>query len=295
MNIETTQVFPFNPNAYPFNIEIAGMTECDEPYMISRDNNYCYIMEYVVEGGGMVICDDKTYNVKKGDLFILPKGSCHKYTPENNWKKIWFNIDGILVKNLLVTYGVNNYVLFSQFEDYDLIKELYEICCSNNEIEKIMSDSAIVFFKIVQSLQKNIKRNAVVSNEGLIKAKLDKCVYEKKSIRDIAKELCISQPKLTNDFKLCYGITPYQYVLERKIEIAANLLIDSSESIHNIALDLGFVDQPSFTNRFKKVMGISPTEYRKKHIRQNTRKANFNYKKSFDDLDMPFNIVMRKH
>ena len=79
------------------------------------------------------------------------------------------------------------------------------------------------------------------------------------------------------------------------MEIAANLLIDSSESIHDIALYLRFVDQPSFTNRFKKVMGISPTEYRKQHIRQNSRKANFNYKREVDNLDMPFNIVMRKH
>lgn len=295
MNTETSQVFPFNPNAYPFNIEIAGITECDEPYMVSRENNYCYIVEYVIEGAGIVICDNKTYYVKQGDLFILPKGSYHKYTPENNWKKMWFNIDGILVKNLLVTYGVNNYVLFSQFNKFNLIQELYEIASSNKEIEQIMSDAAITFLKIVQQLQKNIKRNAVISNENLIKEKLDKCVYEKKSIKDIARELCISQPKLIKDFKLCYGITPYQYILQRKIEIAANLLIDSSESINDIATALGFVDQPSFTNRFKKVMGVSPTDYRKNHIRQNFRKANFNYKHSFDDLDMPFSIVMRKH
>ncbi len=295
MNIETSQVFPFNPNAYPFNIEIAGITECDEPYMVSRENNYCYIMEYVIEGAGTVICDDKTYNVKQGDLFILPKGSCHKYAPDDNWKKMWFNIDGILVKNLLVTYGVNNYVLFSQFNKSDLIEELYDICSSNKETEQIMSDAAITFLKIVQQLKNNVKRNAVISNESRIKEMLDKCIYEKKSISDIAKELCISQPKLIKDFKLCYGITPYQYILERKMEIAANLLIDSSESIHDIALYLRFVDQPSFTNRFKKVMGISPTEYRKQHIRQNSRKANFNYKREVDNLDMPFNIVMRKH
>lgn len=255
MNVEKTQVFPFNPSTYPFNIEIAGITECDEPYMISREKNYCYIIEYVIKGTGTVICDDKTYHVKQGDLFILPKGSCHKYAPEKNWTKMWFNVDGILIKNLLFTYGVNNIVLFSQFNNYNLIEELYEICSSNKSTEQIMSEAAITFLKIVQQLQKNLKRNAVISNESLIKEKLDKCIYEKITISDIANELCISQPKLIKDFRLCYGITPYQYILERKIEIAANLLIDSSESILNIALALGFADQPSFTNRFKKNYG----------------------------------------
>ena len=140
-----------------------------------------------------------------------------------------------------------------------------------------------------------MKRNAVVSNESLIKEKLDKCIYEKISISNIANELCISQPKLIKDFRNCYGVTPYQYILEKKIEIAANLLIDSSESILNIALALCFADQPSFTNRFKKIMGVSPTDYRKNHIRKNISKSNSNYKYNLDDMDMPFDIVMKRH
>lgn len=295
MNVEKTQVFPFNPNAYPFNIEIAGITECDEPYTISRENNYCYIIEYIVKGSGTIICDDKTYRVKQGDLFILPKGKGHRYAPDKNWTKMWFNVDGVLVKNLLFTYGVSNIVLFSQFSNYKLIEELYDICCSNKTTEQIMTESAVTFLKLVQQLQKNIKRNAVISNESLIKEKLDMCIYEKKSISDIANELCISQPKLIKDFKICYGVTPYQYILEKKIEIAANFLTDSSESILNIALSLGFADQPSFTNRFKKIVGVSPTDYRKNHIYQNICKSNFNYKHNFDNLDMPFDIVMKKH
>ena len=39
MNNEHIHTFPFNPTEFPFNIEIAGITNCDSEYTISREKS----------------------------------------------------------------------------------------------------------------------------------------------------------------------------------------------------------------------------------------------------------------
>ena len=47
MNNERINSFPFNPTEFPFNIEISGISNCDEEYTVYREKSYCYILEYI--------------------------------------------------------------------------------------------------------------------------------------------------------------------------------------------------------------------------------------------------------
>jgi AraC-like DNA-binding protein len=58
-------------------------------------------------------------------------------------------------------------------------------------------------------------------------------------------------------------ITPYQYILFRKIEKAKILLICSESTISDIAFDLGFESQSNFYQAFKKIAKLTPEHYRK--------------------------------
>lgn len=49
---ETINTFAFDPVEFPFNIEVSGITECDEVYITKRSNSYCYILEYILKGSG---------------------------------------------------------------------------------------------------------------------------------------------------------------------------------------------------------------------------------------------------
>lgn len=58
-------------------------------------------------------------------------------------------------------------------------------------------------------------------------------------------------------------VTPYQYILIRKIEKSKVLLLDESISITSIAFELGFQSYSNFINAFKKITGSTPEAYRK--------------------------------
>lgn len=66
MNNERINSFPFNPTEFPFNIEISGISNCDEEYTVYREKSYCYILEYIYEGSGTLICNGREYKVGKG-------------------------------------------------------------------------------------------------------------------------------------------------------------------------------------------------------------------------------------
>ena len=60
------------------------------------------------------------------------------------------------------------------------------------------------------------------------------------------------------------GITPYQYILRRKIEKAKALLEETSIPASDIAFELGFESYSNFCTAFKKIVMSTPDAYRKK-------------------------------
>lgn len=70
------------------------------------------------------------------------------------------------------------------------------------------------------------------------------------------------------------GVTPYQYILIRKIEKSKVLLLDESISITSIAFELGFQSYSNYINAFKKITNTTPEMYR------NIEKLNNKYSKA---------------
>lgn len=60
------------------------------------------------------------------------------------------------------------------------------------------------------------------------------------------------------------GITPYQYILRRKIERAKALLEETDIPASDVAFDLGFESYSNFCSAFKKITNSTPDNYRKK-------------------------------
>ena len=64
-------------------------------------------------------------------------------------------------------------------------------------------------------------------------------------------------------FKRTFGLSPHQYVLERRIERAKAILRDPRRSLVQVALECGFGSQAHFNTAFKAKAGVTPGTYRK--------------------------------
>lgn len=54
----------------------------------------------------------------------------------------------------------------------------------------------------------------------------------------------------------------WSYIIRRRIEMAARLLLQTNETVNEIGYSIGYETPASFSNAFKKRFGVSPAEYR---------------------------------
>jgi AraC family transcriptional regulator len=82
------------------------------------------------------------------------------------------------------------------------------------------------------------------------------------SLEDISQYLGMSCYYFARWFKQSMGVSPYQYVLQQRVEYAKRLLKQDGKPIADIALESGFSSQSQMTQHFRKLTGITPRAYR---------------------------------
>lgn len=97
-----------------------------------------------------------------------------------------------------------------------------------------------------------------------IEANLDSDVR----LSDLAAVADLSTFHFARVFKLAMGLSPYQYVQDRRIDHARALLIENKLQISELALACGFASQSHFTAAFSRMTGVSPGRYRREQRAQ---------------------------
>ena len=248
-----------------FDIEICGITYPDKRYEIMRHHSKVLCIEYVEQGIGTVKINDKIFYPQAGDSYILPLEHYHHYYSDKKkpWKKIFINIRGALVENLLYGYSLENHF---HFKGLDLSNELYSIIdLAKNETEDCTEQIIIIINSIFYKMRKFIKEQES-SNSVAEKMKeyLRINAASKFKMENLCEYISRSESQTIKIFKDSYGITPYAYFLNRKISLAKGMLLNTNLTIKQIAYSLNFTDEYYFSNVFKQKTGMSPTKYRKK-------------------------------
>jgi AraC family transcriptional regulator len=83
------------------------------------------------------------------------------------------------------------------------------------------------------------------------------------SLSALAEVAGLSPFHFSRAFKESFGLPPYRYLNERRMQIAKTFLARPDMSITQIALELGFSESSSFSTAFRKHTGFTPTDYRR--------------------------------
>ncbi len=81
------------------------------------------------------------------------------------------------------------------------------------------------------------------------------------SLQTAAKMSFMSDTYFRKLFKEDFGISPKQYIINRRIKYAASLIIAGYYSLKEISQMCGYNDYKHFSVEFKKVIGVSPSDY----------------------------------
>lgn len=123
-----------------------------------------------------------------------------------------------------------------------MIKELYRECC---ELQRNSSNSAtkIIYLEAIRYIHENFMNSI--------------------SCKSIANHINYSVSYLRYIFKKEGRCSVIQCINEIRLEKARGLLMRTSLSVTDIALNCGFGDSNYFSTAFKRKYGVSPTGYKK--------------------------------
>jgi AraC family transcriptional regulator len=82
------------------------------------------------------------------------------------------------------------------------------------------------------------------------------------TITTLAQQVGLSEYHFLRCFKQSMGLTPYQYIIKKRLEMAEKLLIKTQQSLAEIAVNCGFSSQSHMTNLFKQRLGKTPLQIR---------------------------------
>ena len=139
-----------------------------------------------------------------------------------------------------------------------------------DEIKKTTLDLSDERLKLLlQGLLAELEHQAaeVSENELVthIKTYIQQNLRWKISLQNIADHVFFSVPHIEKLFKAETGVSIIHYLIQQRVQIAKNLLMDNTIPIKEVALNSGFPDCNFFSRTFAKYVGCSPSEYRKTH------------------------------
>ena len=253
-----------NADNIPFTEARVGETKPLASYSIYRPaSEKIAVFEYIIDGEGEIFIDGEWRTARAGDFYILAPQDEQKYRscPKNPWHKIWINYLSDYMESVLLAYGVKTGIYKSEHvaEIFAQVFALRDSSLSENEIAYVVAER---LHSIVAEASR-VARCEVKENK--LRSAVSRYIFKKFNLDDLAFEMHMSKSNLIRSFRKECGVTPYEYLLQLKIDTAKSLLRDSDLPVYEIAECLAVSDEHYFSAVFKKRTGLTPGAYRKKY------------------------------
>jgi AraC family transcriptional regulator, transcriptional activator of the genes for pyochelin and ferripyochelin receptors len=99
-----------------------------------------------------------------------------------------------------------------------------------------------------------------------VKNEIDKDPLKKKELVQMAVEAGIGRNNLQKGFKELFGFGIKEYIFQKRMETAKDMLEQGSFTRKQIAYKLGYRKPNNFSIAFKKKFGFSPNEFRNQFL-----------------------------
>ncbi len=236
----------------------------------------CAEILFCVDGVGSVWIDGHEYKMQAGDIAIF---NPYVSNASRNYEKEDFEFffigltdfsyppfpHGTLMPDETPVFSSGPYKSQFQFYFQELLREtsqpeiLYMPVVS--ALANVIATMLLRIYKFHILTEKN-KQDAC-GYSRFIKEYIDKNYHQAINLDTLAEASFISKSYISHQFKKDMGMSPIDYLIKKRLEIARYFLLNTSYPVAEIAKQIGYDNPLYFSSLFKKNMGVSPTEYRK--------------------------------
>ena len=253
-----------------------GVEQC-APLHIYQQPRDEFIIHFVLSGKGIYLADKKSWPIGPGQAFLIYPYTDITYISDAKtpWKYAWVGFSGIKVENTLYHCGFskNNLVCdVSNAEQFrEIIVEMLEHKETTFSDELYRNGKLMELFSYLAEDNRKKNNEVSVSYSDDLNAHVRHAIeYIRKyhhrsiSVSSLADQIGISQVYLNKCFQKELGVSVQHFIIDYRLNRAANLLTGTSDSVAEIAALVGYNDPLAFSRSFKKKFNESPTVYRNK-------------------------------
>jgi AraC-like DNA-binding protein len=227
----------------------------------------------LVQEGYNVVINFKNYN------FVETVNDIHKYNPslvilDINLKQKLF--DGITIAQQLLIKDLVPFIFITGISDKEMLERIkstrpHGIIIKPFKAIDVACSIAIILNNYVHRNIDVLRQENTILNDVPFILKpairyIEENVEHRIDIRLLAELTEYNYMHFIRMFSLYMnGTTPYQYILQRKIERAKYLMTETDQLLTHIAFDLSFSSYSNFCSVFKRLTGFNPDAYRKLH------------------------------
>lgn len=249
--------------------------------------HFSFEIMYVSSGTGTYSMEGREYPMRTGDVFVFCCNELHSITDVGKEglkiTNLQFAPQFIRENSAVKDTGVNMSFCFSHGPEFhnrigeegsdQLLKMLYAIRrnLEEKEPEYRLYVKALIQILLIWLVRyhrygdngQTVSRERMNSIQGTLRY-IDDHFTEEITLKELADLAGLTPTYFSTVFKKVTGITLWEYLSFKRIDMAARLLAaDSDKNMIEIAYVCGFHNTANFNKTFRKVMGITPSEYKK--------------------------------
>lgn len=256
------------------NIDNLDIIECSFAVVDSSWHNFVAFFPYyriylITDGEAELILKNSTIHLKAHHWYLIPPfqvvtSKCNvfmshyylHFKPRNN------------SSTFLDFYRPIGELLASP-EDEVLYSALID-SFNENDIGSLIKTNALFQYFLSRFFVKSECYNPNILRFSPVISYINNHINESIKLSSLSSILNLDDVYFSNLFKKTFGVSPIQFVHDKKMNVAAVRIIEEDSTIKEVALSLGFENEIYFFRLFKQTFGITPKQY-KEEFKQNLR------------------------
>ncbi|MDD6992251.1 MAG: helix-turn-helix domain-containing protein [Oscillospiraceae bacterium] len=248
----------------------------NEEYPLHWHNAIEIIMP--LTNGFEAVCGGKDYRLNERDILIIPGGTLHNLKAQSGRRLIFLCDNNSFIGNpaLSELYSVLSEPLLIN-SDFDkeflrsmnnILEEIYVLYSNFSDVTEVY-----IYIKLVTLLArvKEYQLSEIRYDDGgkyadkfrLILKYIEQNYANDITLEELASIAGYSTYHFSRIFKKYSSTTFINFLNHRRVKAAELLLLESGNSITDVAMQVGFASLTTFNRVFKSINGCTPSEYKK--------------------------------
>jgi AraC family transcriptional regulator, exoenzyme S synthesis regulatory protein ExsA len=234
------------------------------------------LFSFLLEGNKSVHFADTKVQIDPSQFLLLSCGNClmsEKIASEGGrYRSILFFFDNQLLEDFFIRHprqlqSSSNEVPFVLFEKdaflINFIESLTFMISSSAEMQRVKLEELLLYLSehYPSKIQQLRNSNYEANEDLLIRQAVTANIYNTVTVEELAFLCHMSLSTFKRRFGKIYGTTPNKWLLEKRMQKAAQMLKQGEHKVSDIYFELGYENLSSFIQSFKQIHGITPKQY----------------------------------